>query len=592
MKNYTDEDIYCPITGEIFFDPVTTECQHHFENASISAWFFGGHHTCPCCRQRITRPGEPNSELKLFVRGHLSQQPEKLGSLFIPTHLVECDVYDFSHHLFFDLLRAQPQRLQTEWADITYPTFLYYLLKRFGIETIKDELKTIKLDINHKNKHGQTTLFIATQFHEIEIVKFLLSRPKIDVLSRTNAGNCAFDVSLGVHGLSDLFSSGALMERALAASDKLDYQTAAQFMIGMFAKENNETAFIHRKLDWMGCTSHYDGIWAELMMIGVDLLPNEVLGELLSNALEHKREALIHDLIFQAVKQNKLSLLTTINHYCPQQIDWNKTQSSTGNSLLHFVFQYTSDTTWVWYLLLQPNINLMPLNYGGRYPLDLGIKFKKYELVKYFLGMSPKLTENQCDHIQDKAIKYAKLQRYTNIMYLVLFYQQIMDYLNTGTLKTSAYCVISVINQGTALILKDAFYCLENKFPPKTVECAKFIFLKIFLELNQNHLHCSATELTRYTRELTQSFNYAHQLRDKPWQRQICNAAFNALMDGIQPQNLVSVPGNDHEGNHPRGLLQWARKQTFFNQHKGVFGIGRTKAVVVIDEMMKHIYCA
>jgi hypothetical protein len=50
----TLSDISCPITGQIFFDPVKVQdCKHIFESEALADWR-KINNTCPCCRQSIT----------------------------------------------------------------------------------------------------------------------------------------------------------------------------------------------------------------------------------------------------------------------------------------------------------------------------------------------------------------------------------------------------------------------------------------------------------------------------------------------------------------------------------------------------------
>lgn len=53
------EDISCPISGEVFFDPsITYPCGHLFENEMIHKWM-EKNTSCPCCRSEIIKINNP-----------------------------------------------------------------------------------------------------------------------------------------------------------------------------------------------------------------------------------------------------------------------------------------------------------------------------------------------------------------------------------------------------------------------------------------------------------------------------------------------------------------------------------------------------
>jgi hypothetical protein len=78
-------DITCPITHQIFFDPVCVEskpannkegesCRHYFERSGITQWM-KNNANCPCCRQPIVEIRDPDTIFKRNFESALKQNP-------------------------------------------------------------------------------------------------------------------------------------------------------------------------------------------------------------------------------------------------------------------------------------------------------------------------------------------------------------------------------------------------------------------------------------------------------------------------------------------------------------------------------------
>lgn len=72
------KDFVCPITGQIFCDPVTLETGQTYERKAIQEWLRTGNTTCPIMRQPLSINMLPktNYVLKRFITSWKQQNPE------------------------------------------------------------------------------------------------------------------------------------------------------------------------------------------------------------------------------------------------------------------------------------------------------------------------------------------------------------------------------------------------------------------------------------------------------------------------------------------------------------------------------------
>ncbi|KAJ1404791.1 Zinc finger, RING/FYVE/PHD-type [Sesbania bispinosa] len=72
------KDFVCPITGQIFCDPVTLETGQTYERKAIQEWFRTGNTTCPITRQPLSASTLPktNYVLKRLITSWKEQNPE------------------------------------------------------------------------------------------------------------------------------------------------------------------------------------------------------------------------------------------------------------------------------------------------------------------------------------------------------------------------------------------------------------------------------------------------------------------------------------------------------------------------------------
>ncbi|KAF3446786.1 hypothetical protein FNV43_RR11966 [Rhamnella rubrinervis] len=89
------KDFVCPITGQIFCDPVTLETGQTYERRAIQEWLKRGNTTCPITRQPLSASSLPktNYVLKRLITSWIEQFPD------LPQELLysETPKYSFNH---------------------------------------------------------------------------------------------------------------------------------------------------------------------------------------------------------------------------------------------------------------------------------------------------------------------------------------------------------------------------------------------------------------------------------------------------------------------------------------------------------------
>lgn len=77
-KSRPPKDFVCPITGQIFNDPVTLETGQTYESKAIQEWMSRGNTTCPITRQPLSAASLPktNYVLKRLITSWKDQHPE------------------------------------------------------------------------------------------------------------------------------------------------------------------------------------------------------------------------------------------------------------------------------------------------------------------------------------------------------------------------------------------------------------------------------------------------------------------------------------------------------------------------------------
>lgn len=108
-KSRLPKDFVCPITGQIFCDPVTLETGQTYERKAIQEWLKRGNTTCPITRQPLSANTLPktNYVLKRLISSWKEQLPD------LPIESLSSDTprnYQFSHSTRDTPLASTPCR--------------------------------------------------------------------------------------------------------------------------------------------------------------------------------------------------------------------------------------------------------------------------------------------------------------------------------------------------------------------------------------------------------------------------------------------------------------------------------------------------
>ena len=84
VMNQIDEELSCPISRDIFKDPVTCSSGHTFERDSIKSWFQQFGNTCPKSRMVITNYIVPNYALRTVLENFVEKYENQKGDIWEP----------------------------------------------------------------------------------------------------------------------------------------------------------------------------------------------------------------------------------------------------------------------------------------------------------------------------------------------------------------------------------------------------------------------------------------------------------------------------------------------------------------------------
>ncbi|XP_047958972.1 putative E3 ubiquitin-protein ligase LIN-1 [Salvia hispanica] len=130
-KSRPPKDFVCPITGQIFNDPVTLETGQTYERKAIQEWMSRGNTTCPITRQPLSAASLPktNYVLKRLITSWKDQHPElarEFSSLETPQNFYTSSTFhnDIPSTLPTSGAEYKPQRFTTAAATTlsTSPT--------------------------------------------------------------------------------------------------------------------------------------------------------------------------------------------------------------------------------------------------------------------------------------------------------------------------------------------------------------------------------------------------------------------------------------------------------------------------------------
>nr|XP_004296299.2 PREDICTED: putative E3 ubiquitin-protein ligase LIN-1 [Fragaria vesca subsp. vesca] len=201
LGNYVEEgidlssipqDFLCPLSGELFEDPVTLETGQTFERSAIRAWFDEGNRTCPVTGKALESPAVPltNLILKRVIHSWKSEHSRQL--LAYASHVVGTSGRVGSKHhdetiifVLEQLLTCFSKKERTANArHLISLGCLQFLLQRFEIGKEEEKSRVAALFSCCMEADADCRSLIASSINKHCLVELLQGK---EVNLRTNA---------------------------------------------------------------------------------------------------------------------------------------------------------------------------------------------------------------------------------------------------------------------------------------------------------------------------------------------------------------------------------------------------------------------
>lgn len=183
-------EFVCPITAQIMFAPVKTNCcKQSFEKEALEQWL-EKNTSCPNCRG-TPEPIQPNfqiaHEIKVLLQNNISLKKEQ----FIPKALAKVIALMMDLGIFNEvkgLLKNNPD-LSNIPLDTEGNTIIHKLVE-FGFVEPLESIVELHPNWQVKNNNNVTPLMLAAYYQKIEIVNFLINK-KVNLNEKSKNGNTA-----------------------------------------------------------------------------------------------------------------------------------------------------------------------------------------------------------------------------------------------------------------------------------------------------------------------------------------------------------------------------------------------------------------
>ena len=125
------EDYLCPITGQIFCEPVIAEDGVIYERSAISTWL-AKHDTSPMTRQKLSSNFHPVNLIKKKIEKYLKKHPE-----YIDQQYVSSKKYRDNRDIIFKIIQNKDYHLLLKYEDYMIADTNYLDDKKFNISLIQ-----------------------------------------------------------------------------------------------------------------------------------------------------------------------------------------------------------------------------------------------------------------------------------------------------------------------------------------------------------------------------------------------------------------------------------------------------------------------
>ncbi|XP_020083756.1 putative E3 ubiquitin-protein ligase LIN isoform X3 [Ananas comosus] len=187
----TPQDFVCPLTGQVFEDPVTLETGQTFEQAAIKEWFNRGNTTCPVSGQELEclLVPETNLVLKHLIASWKSEHFKNL--LGIAVQIAGCVITqdresknELVLSIIEQLLGGLSLEEQLENArHLMALGGLDFLLRRFELANVDEKTRIVGLLLCCIKADGCCRNYLAVKLNSVCILELLHSK---QVNARTN----------------------------------------------------------------------------------------------------------------------------------------------------------------------------------------------------------------------------------------------------------------------------------------------------------------------------------------------------------------------------------------------------------------------
>lgn len=380
MLKITKEELVCPISRQIFRNPVVAADGFTYEELEILKWF-KVNKTSPRTRQYMSEKLTDNRMVQNLVEDFLSKNPQEKVNQY-------SSLYD--HQLYYEkinvIISNNEYRKLLEYGNFSMELFFEHcnikiLLKRLSYDLLKHIIDNC-IDLEYKDHHKKRLIHYLVKFvKNFDIIKYFIENKKINI-------NCSDKKANKPINLAILYNSPMVTKYLISKEVSLLHQNGkGQTILHMLAfgsqkkynidllryiikinpsinleqKTSLGNPLIHLLLDH--CSDNIDNI-KFLVDHGIDLESHCWHGQLP---------------IHIAIKKSKPKIAKFLIEL---NVDL-ETPTRKNNYTIHLATKYNLED--VICLLIKRNVNLNVINNKGRKPIHQLAKKASYQTIKKML---------------------------------------------------------------------------------------------------------------------------------------------------------------------------------------------------------------
>lgn len=177
------EDLYCPISGCIFLNPVICSDTHTYERDEITKWF-ETHDTSPMTNEPVhTKKFRENSFMKSYISEFLAKNQDMKSSQYVDKlqelkYITDEFLSSFHRYRNEDILSLLPKIKNVEYKHTQNKSSLvHYIFEFSSIEIIKEYIKLYPHTLEYEDMWKQRPIHILChKIHNIELLYLLIDK--------------------------------------------------------------------------------------------------------------------------------------------------------------------------------------------------------------------------------------------------------------------------------------------------------------------------------------------------------------------------------------------------------------------------------